>query len=211
MVEAAVDPDIGQHEVLRIHGPGERNSQMLANRAVCPVTAEEPVGLDFFDPVAGGQSRGNARVVLRHRYQLGAALDPHPLPDEMLFEDPLGLVLRHAKNKGITRVEHTEFGMSDASALAVHVDARDAMTSAQEIVGEAHQLEGLHGSRMDRDRPRLHRTVRGLVDHATVYPIACEFVPTPWGRPRRSALWACCSYNPPAISPAEPISLPLNS
>jgi hypothetical protein len=50
------------------------------------------------------------------------------------------------------------------------------MTDTQEILGEAHQLEHLDGPRMDRDRSRLHRAVRGFVDHATGDPVAREFM-----------------------------------
>jgi hypothetical protein len=66
--------------------------------------------------------------------------------------------------------------MGNASALTMQVDAGDAMASAQEIVIEAHHFECLDGPRMDRDCSRLHRTMRGLVDHATIDPVACEFM-----------------------------------
>jgi hypothetical protein len=66
--------------------------------------------------------------------------------------------------------------MGDAPALAVHVNSGDAMTGAEESVGESHQLECFDGSRVDRDRPRLHRAMRGFVDQTTLDPVAREFM-----------------------------------
>jgi hypothetical protein len=66
--------------------------------------------------------------------------------------------------------------MGYASALAVYVDSGDAMTGTQESIGQSHQLECLDGSRVNRDRSRLHRAMRGLVDQAALDPIAPEFM-----------------------------------
>ena len=176
MVEVAGNLHIGQNEMLRVGGARERNSQLLANCAVRPVTAEEPISLEFLDSVSGVQAGRDARLALCQRNQLGAALDPHPEPGETLLENAFRLVLRHPQDKRISRFQHAERRVGDASALAVHVDPADAVTGAQESVGESHQLERLDGSRVDSDRPRLHRAVRGLVDQAALDPIAREFM-----------------------------------
>jgi hypothetical protein len=80
VVEVAGNLDIGQNEKLRISRAREGNSQLLANCAGRPVTPEEPVSLEFLDPVAGAQPGRDAGFVLRQCDQFGVALDPHPVP-----------------------------------------------------------------------------------------------------------------------------------
>jgi hypothetical protein len=75
MVEVARNLYVGQNEKLRISRAREGNSQLLANCAVRPVTAEEPAGLDFFDPAARAQAGRNAGIALHQRDQLDVALD----------------------------------------------------------------------------------------------------------------------------------------
>src|SRR5262252_3166188 len=176
MIEAAADHNIGQHEMLRISAAQESDRQLLADGAVRPVAAEKPIGLDVLDPVAGAQAGRDAAIALRHRDQFGIALDPDAVSSEVLFENPFGLVLRYAENKRVAGVERTDPGMRDAPALAVYADTIDAVTGAEEIFGEAHQLEGLDRPRMDRDRSRLHRPVRRLVDHPTGNPVARQLM-----------------------------------
>jgi hypothetical protein len=78
MVEAADNLHIGQNELLRIGGARERNSELVANCAVRPVTAKQPVSLDLFDPSGGVQSGRHAGLVLHQCDQFSIALDPHP-------------------------------------------------------------------------------------------------------------------------------------
>ena len=85
MVEVAVNLYVGQNEKLRISRAREGNSQLLANCAVRPVTAEEPVGLDLFYPVGGAQAGRNAGFALRQRDQFGVALELDPVPGEALL------------------------------------------------------------------------------------------------------------------------------
>ena len=141
-----------------------------------PVTAEEPVSLDFLDAIAGAQAGRDARFVLRQFDQFGVALDPLPLPGNTLPQDAFRFVLRNPENKRIPCVQDPERRMGDASALAVDVDPGDAVTGFEESIGEPHQLERLDGPRVDHDRSRLHGAVRGLVDQAAWDPVPREFM-----------------------------------
>jgi hypothetical protein len=176
MVDVALDLYIGQHKMLGIGAARKRDGQLLAHRAVRPVAAEDPVGLDLLDPVAVAQPRRHARTVQRQPDQGGVALDRHPQPGDVLFEDPFGLVLRHPQNIRVARVERTEIDMGDRPAVAISLDAGDALAGGEEIIGEPHQFERLDGPRVDCDRPRLHRAVRVFVDQATLDAVAGEFM-----------------------------------
>ena len=127
-----------------------------------PVAAEHPIGLDLVDAAVLLQPRRHPGAIRRQADQFGVALDRQAQFADMLFENAFGLVLRHAQHKGITRVERSKTDMRDAAAVAIGIDAGDALAGREKIIGEPHQLEGLDGARMDRDRPRLHRAMRVL-------------------------------------------------
>jgi hypothetical protein len=46
----------------------------------------------------------------------------------------------------------------------------------QEIVDETHQLESLDRARVNGDRSRLRRSVRGFVDHPALYAVARQLM-----------------------------------
>ena len=176
MIEIALDPYIGQHEKLGVGPAFKGNTEFLAHRAVRPVAAEHPIGLDLLDAAVLLQPRRHPGAIRRQADQFGVALDRQAQFADTLFENALGLILRHAQHKGIARVERGKTDMRDAAAVPIRVDAGNPLAGGEKVVGEPHQFEGLDGARMDRDRPRLHRAMRILRDQAAFDAVAREFV-----------------------------------
>jgi hypothetical protein len=137
-----------------------------------PIAGYEPVGLDFLDPVAGAQPGQDTCVTRRKRDELGIALDRDAAPCDVLFENPLGLVLRHSQNERIAAVDRIQAYLRDRAAVAIDADRFDALALRQKTVYDLHQLEGLEGPRVDRDRSRFHRAVRRFVDDTAFDPVA---------------------------------------
>src|SRR5215471_15174415 len=99
VIEVADNLDVGQHKMLGVSLSRKSNSQLLADRAVRPVAAQNPFGVDLFDASGTAQLRANPGIILLQPDKLGVALDFDSEFCDALFEEPLGFVLRHSENE----------------------------------------------------------------------------------------------------------------
>ena len=189
MIERPVDFAVGEQEALGIRRPLEAEPERLADDAVGPIGADQvrPANLDAR---AGFVLRvdGDALRRLLEAGDLDLVLNLDAEPAEVFDQDRFDVPLRHHQEEGIGRIRSTDVvEVETAHLLAIDEDLhpRSDQSPVQELVGEAHAQEKLHGPGVDPERARLVGLLLALVENANLHAAPIQSA-RPSGRLARS-------------------------
>ncbi len=165
---AAIDPDVAEHEHLRLGIALEIDGQRPAHGAARPVRADEIAHARLFLGAVGALQRGSdAGAVLGEAGKLGTALDLGSQHRQPGGEDRLGARLRQQQRIGIGAVDALAHGERRQlpAAVADH-EPVEAHAVSQELLDDAHGLQRLEAAAPHRQRLGDRRRRGVAVDDA---------------------------------------------
>jgi hypothetical protein len=165
--EFSFNLEVGQHERLRVGPAFERDARSFANRAVCPIAADEIAAAHLLRTSVDAAQRARDFLAARRKAdELDAALDRPASRREMLVQDRLRLGLRDEEQERECGVLEPDVEEPYADDPFAEVDAQldGVVASLDQRLCDPESPQHLERARLHRERARLVHAVELTID-----------------------------------------------